>query len=66
ERSEKYKQFQKIVSENLPAIFLYSPTYTYIQVKTLQGFNGTAIVNPADRFDNANSWYIHTSKKLTW
>ena len=66
ERIEKYQKFQKIVSENLPAIFLYSPTYTYIQVKTLQGFSGTAIVNPADRFDSANSWYINTSKKLTW
>jgi peptide/nickel transport system substrate-binding protein len=66
ERQAKYKKFQKIVTGDLPVIFLYSPTYTYVQAKALQGFSGTAIVEPADRFDGAGAWYIKTSQKLTW
>jgi peptide/nickel transport system substrate-binding protein len=66
ERQEKYQKLQRLVTSDLPAIFLYSPAYTYVQAKALRGFSGTAIIEPADRFNGANTWYIKTSKKLTW
>jgi peptide/nickel transport system substrate-binding protein len=66
ERIAKYKKFQEIVANDLPVIFLYSPSYTYVQEKSLNGFSGTMIIEPADRFDSVSNWYLKTSKKLTW
>ncbi len=64
ERIEKYYLFQDILTNDVPAIFLYSPTYTYIQNKKIKGFNGQAVITPADRFSQITSWYIKTKK--TW
>ncbi|MFZ4632183.1 MAG: ABC transporter substrate-binding protein [Patescibacteria group bacterium] len=65
-RIDKYKKFQEYVTEDVPAIFLYSPTYTYIQSKKIKGFNGSVIIEPADRFASISDWYLKTSKKLAW
>lgn len=65
-RIAKYKKFQEIITNDLPAIFLYSPAYTYVQAKSLQGFTGTTIIQPADRFNGVGDWFIKTKKKLTW
>lgn len=65
-RKEKYKKFQEIIAEKVPAIFLYSPTYTYVQTKKVKGFNVQSILMPRDRFANISEWYIKTKKKLVW
>ncbi|MCK5211637.1 hypothetical protein KAJ89_02960 [Candidatus Parcubacteria bacterium] len=65
-RQEKYFEFQNIIAEEVPAIFMYSPIYTYVQAKDLKGFNVTNILFPKDRFANVNEWYIKTGKKLIW
>ncbi len=66
ERKAKYQKFQEDIVNDVPAIFLYSPTYTYVQVKKIKGFNGSMIIEPADRFASIFDWYLKTSKKLTW
>jgi len=66
ERIIKYKKFQEIITSDLPAIFLYSPIYTYVQGNNLSGFSGEVIVNPADRFNDISSWYLKTKTKITW
>ncbi len=66
ERIAKYKEFQKIITNDLPAIFLYSPSYTYPQSSTLKGFLGMMIINPADRFSSISNWYLNTKEKLKW
>lgn len=66
QRIEKYKKFQELLVNDVPAIFLYSPTYTYIQSKKLKGFNGLMIIEPADRFASVANWYLKTSKKIAW
>jgi len=66
DRVSKYKKFQEILTADVPAIFLYSPTYTYVQSQRLKGFSGTAVVDPADRFSSVSDWYLKTKKKLTW
>jgi len=62
ERGKKYESFQKIIADNLPAIFLYNPTYTYPQNKILKGFNNTKIIAPANRLLDSASWYIKTKR----
>jgi len=66
ERISKYQKFQEIVTSDLPAIFLYSPTYTYVQNNSVKGFSGTMIIEPSDRFSGVGDWYLKTQKKLTW
>ncbi|MFA5886852.1 MAG: peptide ABC transporter substrate-binding protein [Patescibacteria group bacterium] len=65
-RISRYKKFQEIITNDLPVIFLYSPAYPYIQSSKLQGFSGTMIVNPADRFSGVSDWYLKTKKKIIW
>ncbi|MFH1745171.1 MAG: ABC transporter substrate-binding protein [bacterium] len=66
DRQEKYKKFQEIITEEEPAIFMYSPFYTYIQSKELKGFDVKSITRPSDRFANVNEWYEKTGKKIVW
>lgn len=65
-RAEKYGQFQEILAEELPAIFLYSPLYVYVQDKKIKNFGVSEIVFPRDRFANVEEWYIKTGKKPVW
>lgn len=64
DRKNKYWEFQKIISSELPVIFLYSPTYTYPQDKSLKGFDVAGISSYSDRFANINEWYIKTKRVL--
>ncbi len=65
-RLEKYKKFQEIIGAELPAIFLYSPAYTYVQAKRVRGFNGAVINEPSDRLAGIGNWYLKTKKRLSW
>lgn len=62
ERRELYHEFQDILAEDLPAIFLYSPTYTYAVDRKVRGIETTTIFSPADRFTDVNDWYMKTKK----
>ncbi len=66
ERQEKYKKFQEIIAEEIPAIFMYSPLYTYVQSKNIKGFSSKNIFIPSDRFSNITDWYIKTKRRLVW
>ncbi len=66
QRQEKYKRFQEIIAEEMPVIFMYSPTYTYVQSKRIKNFAVNNILYPHDRFANITEWYIETGKKLKW
>ncbi len=59
-KAEKYKAFEKLVTEDVPAIFLYSPEYMYVIPKKIQGIHFGPITIPSDRWYDTNSWYIST------
>lgn len=65
ERAEKYQAFQDILAEDLPAVFLYQPTYSYIVTDKILNIDLPQIIFPDDRFSEVNSWYIKTKKRLT-
>lgn len=65
-REAKYKEFQDILTEDLPAIFMYSPTYTYLQGKKIKGFGAKKIILPHDRFVDIANWYMQTGKRIVW
>lgn len=60
ERAKKYAQFENEVTRDLPAVFLYSPSFIYVVSKDLQGLSIDHISSPRDRFLNAYLWYNKT------
>lgn len=62
ERAKNYSEFQDMLKKDIPAIFLYSPNYTYSHSDTLKNINITKINLPSDRFWNIHQWYIKTKK----
>ena len=62
ERALKYIEFQNIIADNVPALFLYQPTYTYGLAKKVKGNPTTLIEVPSDRFSKIADWYIKTKK----
>jgi peptide/nickel transport system substrate-binding protein len=65
-KAEQYKKLQVIVANELPAIYLYSPAYSYIQNKIVKNFNTTSIVVPSDRLAILPELYVKTSKSFKW
>lgn len=59
-RAEAYVKFQEAILSDIPAIFLYMPTYTYAAISDVQGIDTKKISQPADRFSDVASWYMKT------
>lgn len=64
DKNTKFKKFQEILNNDFPVIFLYYPTYSYVQNKKIKGFDFSSILNPADRFNNIANWYIKVNRKI--
>ncbi len=62
ERKEKLEQFQNILIEDAPVVFLYNPDSVYFVSKELKGMNSGTIAEPAKRFANIENWYIKTKR----
>ncbi len=58
----KYEAFRDILATEIPAIFLYNPTYTYAVDKKIKGIDISRIVTPSDRFNNLSDWYAKTKR----
>jgi len=61
-RAQKYQEFQALVAEDAPAIFLYSPNYIYLQDNSVKGASMKDIITPADRFNDISAWYLETTR----
>ena len=62
DREPMYKEFQDILAEEVPAIFLYSPTYTYAVARKVGGIDTGTVFTPADRFGGMTGWYVKTKR----
>ena len=62
ELATEYSDLQKSVLADVPATFLYVPTYTYAFNDDIQGFDVDHIAHPSDRLGNVNEWYLKTKK----
>lgn len=61
-RNQIYLEFQKKLSQETPAIFLYSPSYIYPVNKSVQGIDIETLVSPSKRFCDTNHWYMKTKR----
>ncbi|MDO8560741.1 MAG: peptide ABC transporter substrate-binding protein [bacterium] len=63
-REEKYREFQKIVAQDMPAIFLFSPLSYYGVGAQIKGVIIDRIALPQERFAHIENWYTKTSRGL--
>lgn len=63
-RVNRYKKFQEIMADNIPAIFLANPHYSYLVSSKIRGINLLRITNPANRFAQVTEW--HRKTKRVW
>ena len=61
-RGKALSQIEQIISDDIPAIFLYSPKYLYAAPSHFGGFDEPSISVPSDRFRNVNKWYLKTTR----
>jgi ABC-type transport system substrate-binding protein len=64
ERKEKLEEFQEILLDDAPAIFLYNLEYQYFVSKEVKGIKGGLIVDPSKKFVEINNWYIKEKRIL--
>jgi peptide/nickel transport system substrate-binding protein len=64
ERREKYLAFQKIIQQEIPAIFLWAPRYIYIISEAVKGVDFRYLITAADRFTLIQEWYL--KEKRAW
>jgi peptide/nickel transport system substrate-binding protein len=57
-RANDYVQFQQIINDQLPAIFLVRSLYIYSTPKNLQGINLKNVISASERFTDINHWYF--------
>ncbi len=62
ERKEKLENFQNLLIEDAPVIFLYNPDYLYLVSKEIKGINAKIITSPSKRFVGIEDWYIRTKR----
>lgn len=57
-RIKKYAAFENEINHDMPAVFLYSPSFIYAVSKNLDGLNIDHITTPEDRFLNIYEWSV--------
>lgn len=61
-RSEIYLEFQKKLTQEVPAVFLYSPSYIFPTKNSVRGIDAKNLISPSKRFDNIDHWYLKTKR----
>lgn len=59
-----YREFQELFAEEVPAILLYQPIYTYGVDRKIQGVQIGPLMYPSDRLNTISSWYIATRRTI--
>lgn len=55
--------FVRELQNDVPAVFLFSPNYTYLEHREIQGQELQNINDPSERFMNIHAWYLDTKYK---
>ncbi|OGZ32422.1 MAG: hypothetical protein A2V69_02270 [Candidatus Portnoybacteria bacterium RBG_13_40_8] len=62
ERLKKYKEFQQLLIDDAPVVFLYSSYHLYYTAKKIKGIEVENVVLPSKRFADIEKWYIKTQR----
>lgn len=62
ERAALFEEFQDILIEDCPAIFLYQPDFLYLLSPEIKGIETKFLADPSKRFSEIENWYIKTRR----
>jgi peptide/nickel transport system substrate-binding protein len=68
-RTVKMQKLRELFKQDIPAVFLFSPTYQYYFDEGLKGLNISSVGSHKDRFSNIENAYIVEQRSLknsTW
>ena len=63
-RSRLYRSFQSRFADQVPALLLFYPVYTYGVDERVQNVQLGPIVDPSDRFRDLADWYVVTRRVI--
>jgi len=61
-RLAAYADFQSLIADMAPAIFLYSAHYDYAVSQRVRGVHMNHVIEPEDRFQYVTDWYVNTGQ----
>lgn len=61
-RSDAFRAFETEITNDIPAVFLYSPNYIYGQNKGVHGIEISNITSASERFMNVSNWHSETER----
>ncbi len=61
-RAAAYQTFQDLILKDVPAVFLVQPSYAYATAAKIEGVELNRIIDPSDRFNRIENWFIKTKK----
>lgn len=64
QRIQLYQEFQQQFAQEVPALVLYHPVYTYGVDRKVQGVQITPLMQPSDRFLAINRFYVATRRVI--
>jgi peptide/nickel transport system substrate-binding protein len=59
---KNYRAFVEEIKADLPAVFLYTPSFLYVVPEKMKDVNLESLVVSQDRFLGVRDWYIETDK----
>jgi len=63
-RAALYRDFQRVLAEDVPAVPLYHPVYTYAVDERVHGVQVGPMQDGPDRFRTVMQWYIATRRVI--
>ncbi|MES2213929.1 MAG: ABC transporter substrate-binding protein [Patescibacteria group bacterium] len=57
-----YRTFDKEIRSDVPAVFLYTPSYLYLAPQSVKAITFDELTIPQDRFLGIRDWYIETTR----
>jgi len=60
ERVKKNELFAHELADDIPAIFLYAPAFTYVLPKSVEQASMNGVAEPYERFATIDQWYMNT------
>ena len=64
ERTRLYRNFQVRFSQELPALPLYYPVYTFAVDEEVEGIRTGPLLEPNDRFSHITEWFLYSERIL--
>lgn len=61
-RAELFREFDALVRNELPVLFVYSPDFVYLLPSSVENVRLPALTVPSDRFIGIEEWYIETDE----